>query len=116
MQKYWSELSFPSPGDLPDSGIELTSLALSGRFFTAELPGKLNYINIKVNFREKNSTSSEEGDKPSVCNTVFLLNSSPRNVYHGRLLVGNSGTLAPISIISFLKTRQLLQNMYHFGH
>ena len=115
MQKYWSELSFPSPGDLPDSGIELTSPALSGRFFTAELPGKLNYINVKVNFREKNSTSSKEGDKPSVCNTVFLLNSFPRNVYHGRLLVGNSGTLAPI-IISFLKTRQILQNMYHFGH
>ena len=23
MQEYWSELSSPSPGDLPDSGIEL---------------------------------------------------------------------------------------------
>ena len=28
MQEYWSELPFPSPGDLPDPGIELTSLAL----------------------------------------------------------------------------------------
>ena len=36
-QEYWSGLPFPSPGDLPDSGIEpvsVTSLALAGRFFT----------------------------------------------------------------------------------
>ena len=36
-QEYWSELSLPPPGDLPDSGIEPTSLmspALAGRFFT----------------------------------------------------------------------------------
>ena len=36
-QEYWSGLSFPSPGHLPDSGIEPTSLtspALAGRFFT----------------------------------------------------------------------------------
>ena len=37
-QKYWSGLPFPSPGDLPDSGVETRSLetSLSGRFFTAE--------------------------------------------------------------------------------
>ena len=39
-QEYWSELPFPSPGDLPDPGIKLTSPALAGRFFTAEPPGK----------------------------------------------------------------------------
>ena len=36
-QEYWSGLLFPSPGDLPDPGIEpmsLTSPALAGRFFT----------------------------------------------------------------------------------
>ena len=26
-QEYWSELPFPTPRDLPDSGIEFTSLA-----------------------------------------------------------------------------------------
>ena len=34
-QEYWSELPFPSPGDLPDPGIEPTSLkssALAGGF------------------------------------------------------------------------------------
>ena len=36
-QEYWSELPFPTPGNLLDPGIELTSLmstALVGRFFT----------------------------------------------------------------------------------
>ena len=39
-QEYWSGLPFPTPGDLPNPGIEPTSLALAGRFFTAEPPGK----------------------------------------------------------------------------
>ena len=39
-QEYWSGLPFPSPGDLPDPGIEPESPALAGRFFTAEPPGK----------------------------------------------------------------------------
>ena len=36
-QEYWSGLPFPSPGDLPNLGIELMSLmspALAGGFFT----------------------------------------------------------------------------------
>ena len=42
-QEYWSGLSFPPPGDLPDPGIEPTSPespALAGRFFTTAPPGK----------------------------------------------------------------------------
>ena len=35
-QEYWNELLFPSPGDLPDLGIELASPALAGGFFTTE--------------------------------------------------------------------------------
>ena len=36
-QKYWSGLPFPPPGDLPDTGIKLGSIApaaLAGGFFT----------------------------------------------------------------------------------
>jgi len=36
-QEYWSGLPLPSPGDLPNPGIEPVSLishALAGRFFT----------------------------------------------------------------------------------
>ena len=49
-QEYWSELPFPSPGDLTNPGIEPTSPELAGGFFTTEPPGKphaidtLNYI------------------------------------------------------------------------
>ena len=39
-QEYWSGLPCPPPGDLPDSGIEPWSPALTGRFFTAASPGK----------------------------------------------------------------------------
>ena len=38
--KYWSGLPFPSLGDLLDPGVEPTSLALAGSFFTTESPGK----------------------------------------------------------------------------
>ena len=42
-QEHESGLPFPSPGDLPDRGIEPTSLAspaLADRFFTTAPPGK----------------------------------------------------------------------------
>ena len=48
-QEYWNGLPFPSPGDLPDPGIEPmspVSPALADRFFTAELPGKHYIYNI----------------------------------------------------------------------
>ena len=40
-QEYWSELPFPSPGDLPDPGIEPRSPALEADALTAEPPGKI---------------------------------------------------------------------------
>ena len=33
-QEYWSRLPFPSPGDLPDPGIEHHVSCIAGRFFT----------------------------------------------------------------------------------
>jgi len=44
-QEYWSGLPFPSPGDLPDSGIKPVSPEMAGRiffffFFTAQPLGK----------------------------------------------------------------------------
>ena len=43
---------FPSPGDLPNPGIELGSPALQVDFSPAELPGKPSY-------REKNGKSND---------------------------------------------------------
>ena len=43
-QEYWSEVLFPTPGDLPDPGIvepaSPVSPILVGRFFTTEPPEK----------------------------------------------------------------------------
>ena len=39
-QEYWSGLSFPSPGDLPDPGIESRSPALQADFLPSEPPWK----------------------------------------------------------------------------
>ena len=43
-QEYWSGLSFPSPGDLPDSGIKPCSPAFQADSFLSEPPGKLRRI------------------------------------------------------------------------
>ena len=47
-------MPFPTPGDLPHSGIEpmfLVSLVLGGEFFTTESPGKpqINDSSMKIN-------------------------------------------------------------------
>ena len=39
-QEYWSGLPLPTPGDLPDPGIELASPILARGFFTTVAPGK----------------------------------------------------------------------------
>ena len=42
-EEYWKGLPYPPPRDLPDTGIEPTSLtspALAGGFFTTAPPGK----------------------------------------------------------------------------
>ena len=49
-QEYWSGLPFPSPGYLPEPGIEPVSPALTGGFFSTELPGKPMWNCRKVGF------------------------------------------------------------------
>ena len=39
-QEYWSGLPFPSPGDLPNTGIEPRSPTLEADALTSEPPGK----------------------------------------------------------------------------
>ena len=41
-QEYWSGLPFPSPGDLPNPGIEPGSPELQADALPSEPPGKLN--------------------------------------------------------------------------
>ena len=60
-QEYWSRLPFPTPGDLPDPGIEPESLmppVLAGGFFTTSTTweaqsqtGAPTYFSIRVELR-----------------------------------------------------------------
>ena len=43
-QEYWSGLPFPSPGDLPNPGIEPRSPAFQADALTSEPPGKPSFI------------------------------------------------------------------------
>ena len=45
-QEYWSELPFPSPGDLPDTGIEPGSLSLQADSLPSEPLGKPPEVSI----------------------------------------------------------------------
>ena len=53
-QEYWSGLPFPSPGDLPNPGIEPRSPALQADALSSEPPGKplLNLIDLKSDIED----------------------------------------------------------------
>ena len=58
-QEYWSGLPFPSPGDLPDPGIEPRSPEFQADALTSEPPGKPNGLRLKVSaVLEKHETSA----------------------------------------------------------
>ena len=52
-KEYWSELPFPSPGDLPDPGMEPGSPTLQADTLTSEPPGKLLLPNKTLRTRKK---------------------------------------------------------------
>jgi len=69
-QEYWSGWPIPSPGDLPDPGMELTSPALAGGFLTTDPPGKPSLalgLNLRVPGSPSGSVFSPTGHlSPSV--------------------------------------------------
>ena len=81
-QEYWNGLSFPSLGDLPNTGIKPTSPALAGRFFTTELPGKPNCSLVlrKDYFQNVNVTS-------------FIFSPQSKLFHHQKLLTFYAGLL-----------------------
>ena len=52
-QEYWSGLPFPSPGDLPNPGIEPGSPALQADALPSEPPGKPSPLGTLVQIRKK---------------------------------------------------------------
>ena len=53
-QEYWSGLPFPSPGDLPNSGIEPGSPTFQADTLTSEPPGKPGPTLMLLNLGAKN--------------------------------------------------------------
>ena len=45
-EEYWSGYPFPSPGDLPNQGVELGPPLLEADLSPSELPGKLNQLDV----------------------------------------------------------------------
>ena len=61
-QEYWSGLPFPSPGDLPDSGIKLGSPALKTDSLSSEPAGKTIAF-LVLEFSKCNNVSSSVDDR-----------------------------------------------------
>ena len=58
-QEYWSELLFPSPGNLSDPGIASGSPALSGGFFTLSHLGSPIYTHIHIYYLNLSTGASQ---------------------------------------------------------
>ena len=89
-QEYWSGLLFPSPGDLPNPGIELPSPALEGRFFTPEKLGKLKWAYYDPE-KIKNHQTPETNDKSTINVCRCLCGHEERR---GRITAHHEGELS----------------------
>jgi len=85
-QEYWRGLSFPSPQDLPKPGIKPASPDLTGRFFTAEPPGKA-YLRFKKK-KERKKESEVAQSCLTLCNPMYctLPGSSVHGIFQARVL------------------------------
>ena len=75
-QEFWSLVPFPTPGDLPDPGIEPespSSPALAGGFFTIEPPG--NLWRSSLGFFYKSTNLFHKGS------TLIDLTTSPESLF-----------------------------------
>ena len=112
-QEYWSGLPFPSPGDLPDPGIEPMSLmspAWAGRFFTTSATWCTWVILIS------HSSQGEEwlrgGLKLQCCCLLgWLLNLSKSKMFHSKTLKKTTET-SPRADMRVRRVYSLCTNIY----
>ena len=71
-QEFWSGLPFPSPGDLPNRGIEPRSPTLEADALTSEPPGKP--INVILNGKKLKAFLLNSGIRHSCLLSLFLFN------------------------------------------
>ena len=94
-QEYWSGLPFPSPGDLPDPGIEPRSPALQADALTSEPPGK-PHTHLGMLIKLSSNCPAQETDSQShlllTCYSSFSVQSSSS---HARFMPVWSGASLP---------------------
>ena len=72
-QEYWSGLLFPSPGDLPNPGIEPGSPALQTDALPSEPPAN------EMRWNQKRRQQASQLSLPYVCSTVWIAQRYSRN-------------------------------------
>ena len=88
-QEHWNGLPFPSPGDLPDSGIKpksLTSPALAGGFFATRATWEAPSSNTNPN---KQAGSGSHLHMKLLSTYAFCIYSIPKCVVAGTNLFSN---------------------------
>ena len=66
-QEYWSGLPFPSPGDLPDPGIEPRSPTLQADALPSELPGKPCFMKLNGIHQEEFRLQKDCDTRAQIC-------------------------------------------------
>ena len=98
-QDYWNGLPFPSPGDLPDPGIERRSPALQADTLTSEPPGKPTQNYIKKIFMTQITTMVW-----SLTNSQTCWNAKSSGPYEASLWTkASGGDGIPVELFQILK-------------
>ena len=93
-QESWGGKPFPSPGDLPDPGIELRSPALQVDFLLSELPGKpLNGLSMCISFPFTDDCFKSGYNSEQLGRLTAFLNVIPRQ-WVEKEMATHSGVLA----------------------
>ena len=86
-QEYWSRLTFPSPGDLPDPGIEPGSPTFQADALTSEPPVKpLSEWKHKINIAQENTLLL----KSAYIHEVLIYRSRKLNRYFHTAMAGDT--------------------------
>ena len=117
-QEYWSGLPFPSPGDLPNPGIEPRSPALQADALPSEPPGKPLCGELLCLFRVERPHSCPQHSRQA--STPFTMRRTSPWVYFLSPVLGHSTTVFTLLINEMVipdwkknsKNWALLENLY----
>ena len=119
-QEYWRRFSFPSPGDLPDSGMEPVSLALAGGVYHWAIRealciphGSLNnyYLILVPVWVEMKSSIIVPFEMPSLLAWLCIIKNYPK--LHPKYILFSADFSAPFSTpMSRLKTKSLYTTLF----